>query len=459
MVKRLLARGPRSVPGERTRRGGRRDCVEPHRLRARPRRAERRPDEPLHRPARRQRPAAPDGAAHATGARRRLRTRVGAGRPEPRLRAEPALLGHRPDAPDGGLGARRRGAAADDRPVRRDAVVLAGRPADRVHARGAVAWSRRRRRSSRWTAAAGTSSRCSRTGSTSRPPGRRTGARSPFSRLASVDRPLDEATLYLADPAGSHVRSLGATRAARRLAGLVARRQAARVRLLRRRRTRRPAPPPRARRAASSTWSAPTAAACGRLTRSKADDEHPSWSPDGTRIAFASGFDVRSQGHAPWLMVIRARGGKPVRIGRMSGVIDPSWSPGRRSLGWPHEARGRPPRHRDHRRRPAQRRLLRRVLGLRLVKKSVNQDDPTVYHLFYGDEEGAPGNDITFFEYPGARAGKAGAGMVHTRRLARRLARGDRLLGEPPGRRGHRRRALRGRHLRVPRPRGPAARA
>ena len=54
-----------------------------------------------------------------------------------------------------------------------------------------------------------------------------------------------------------------------------------------------------------------------------------------------------------------------------------------------------------------------RVLGLRLVKKSVNQDDPTVYHLFYGDEEGAPGNDITFFEYPGARPGRAGAGMVH----------------------------------------------
>ena len=53
-----------------------------------------------------------------------------------------------------------------------------------------------------------------------------------------------------------------------------------------------------------------------------------------------------------------------------------------------------------------------RVLGLRLVKKSVNQDDPTVYHLFYGDEEGAPGNDITFFEYPGAREGRAGAGVL-----------------------------------------------
>ena len=55
-----------------------------------------------------------------------------------------------------------------------------------------------------------------------------------------------------------------------------------------------------------------------------------------------------------------------------------------------------------------------RVLGLRLVKKSVNQDDPTVYHLFYADEEGSPGSDITFFEYPGVRRGRAGSGMVHT---------------------------------------------
>jgi glyoxalase family protein len=53
------------------------------------------------------------------------------------------------------------------------------------------------------------------------------------------------------------------------------------------------------------------------------------------------------------------------------------------------------------------------VLGLRLVKKTVNQDDPTVYHLFYADEKGSPGADLTFFEYPGARPGRAGAGMVH----------------------------------------------
>jgi glyoxalase family protein len=54
------------------------------------------------------------------------------------------------------------------------------------------------------------------------------------------------------------------------------------------------------------------------------------------------------------------------------------------------------------------------VLGLRMVKKTVNQDDPTVYHLFYADEKGSSGADITFFEYPGVGRGRAGDGMVHT---------------------------------------------
>src|SRR3954454_22569137 len=53
------------------------------------------------------------------------------------------------------------------------------------------------------------------------------------------------------------------------------------------------------------------------------------------------------------------------------------------------------------------------VLGLRLVKKTVNQDNPTVYHLFFADEGGDPGSDLTFFEYPGAAPGRPGAGMVH----------------------------------------------
>jgi glyoxalase family protein len=53
------------------------------------------------------------------------------------------------------------------------------------------------------------------------------------------------------------------------------------------------------------------------------------------------------------------------------------------------------------------------VMGLRLVKKTVNQDNPSVYHLFYADEDGSPGADLTFFEYPGLVRGRAGAGMVH----------------------------------------------
>ena len=55
-----------------------------------------------------------------------------------------------------------------------------------------------------------------------------------------------------------------------------------------------------------------------------------------------------------------------------------------------------------------------RVLGLRMVAKTVNQDDPSVYHLFCADENGRPGAELTFFEYPNAIPGRAGAGMVHT---------------------------------------------
>ncbi len=53
------------------------------------------------------------------------------------------------------------------------------------------------------------------------------------------------------------------------------------------------------------------------------------------------------------------------------------------------------------------------VMGLRLVKKTVNQDDPTVYHLFYADENASAGADMTFFEYPGVARGRPGAGMIH----------------------------------------------
>jgi glyoxalase family protein len=53
------------------------------------------------------------------------------------------------------------------------------------------------------------------------------------------------------------------------------------------------------------------------------------------------------------------------------------------------------------------------VLGLRLVKKTVNQDNPAVYHLFFADEKGSAGSDLTFFEFPGVPRGRAGAGDVH----------------------------------------------
>jgi glyoxalase family protein len=65
------------------------------------------------------------------------------------------------------------------------------------------------------------------------------------------------------------------------------------------------------------------------------------------------------------------------------------------------------------------------VMGLRLVKKTVNQDNPAVYHLFYADEDGSPGADLTFFEYPGLARGRAGAGMIH--RIAIRVASRDAL--------------------------------
>jgi glyoxalase family protein len=65
------------------------------------------------------------------------------------------------------------------------------------------------------------------------------------------------------------------------------------------------------------------------------------------------------------------------------------------------------------------------TLGLRMVKKTVNQDEPSVYHLFYADEQGSPGADITFFEFPGVPRGRAGAGMVH--RIVWRVASADAL--------------------------------
>ena len=52
------------------------------------------------------------------------------------------------------------------------------------------------------------------------------------------------------------------------------------------------------------------------------------------------------------------------------------------------------------------------VLGLRLVKLTVNFDDPRSYHLYYGDELGHPGTILTFFAWPGVPKGRQGTGQV-----------------------------------------------
>ena len=57
------------------------------------------------------------------------------------------------------------------------------------------------------------------------------------------------------------------------------------------------------------------------------------------------------------------------------------------------------------------------TLGLRLVKKTVNFDSPDAYHLYFGDETGAPGSILTWFEFPGAAPGRPGIGMIHLLQL------------------------------------------
>ena len=63
------------------------------------------------------------------------------------------------------------------------------------------------------------------------------------------------------------------------------------------------------------------------------------------------------------------------------------------------------------------------VLGLRLVKRTVNFDAPDTYHLYYGDHTGAPSTLLTFFPWPGVSPGRNGAGLT-TATLQRAAAAG-----------------------------------
>lgn len=88
------------------------------------------------------------------------------------------------------------------------------------------------------------------------------------------------------------------------------------------------------------------------------------------------------------------------------------------------------------------------VMGMRLVKRSVNQDAPDTYHLFYADAEGRPGTDLTFFPWPGMPPGRDGTGLTMEVALAipagtlgywaERLARYGIQPGEPVTRFGER---------------------
>jgi glyoxalase family protein len=73
----------------------------------------------------------------------------------------------------------------------------------------------------------------------------------------------------------------------------------------------------------------------------------------------------------------------------------------------------------------------RQRLGLRLVKKTVNYDDPATYHFYYGDELGSPGSLLTFFPWPTAPAGAEGSGQAIEIRFA--LPHPDRGANDPSG--------------------------
>jgi glyoxalase family protein len=74
-----------------------------------------------------------------------------------------------------------------------------------------------------------------------------------------------------------------------------------------------------------------------------------------------------------------------------------------------------------------------RDLGFRLVKRTVNFDDPKSYHLYFGDERGTPGTLLTFFEWPGAERGRLGLGTLDSIALSAPEQSHPRELEDPDG--------------------------
>ena len=126
-----------------------------------------------------------------------------------------------------------------------------------------------------------------------------------------------------------------------------------------------------------------------------------------------------------------------------------------------HATHRHPSSDRRLRRRPRQREFYTQMLGMRLVKKTVNQDDVTAYHLFYADGEARPGTDLTFFDWPAPREKRGTHSIIRT---GLRVAGGEPAVvegaahpgGGAPPRHRHDRRP---RHAGVRGPGRPAARA
>ena len=77
-------------------------------------------------------------------------------------------------------------------------------------------------------------------------------------------------------------------------------------------------------------------------------------------------------------------------------------------------------------------RVYTQTLGMRLVKRSVNQDDVSAYHLFYADAKGSPGTGLTFFDWPVPRERRGTRSIVRTRRARRLTTSSSSTLSRPP---------------------------